>query len=367
MRSKKYDKFFLVIVATLAITGFLIYISASMGLLARKGTDYSWITLKQLAAGAGVGLVALFLTFKIPYRFWKKAAIIFFLLSVALTAVVLVPGLGVSVNGAKRWLPLGPLTFQPAELLKFGFVLYCAAWLSSSKSKVKSFKFGILPFIAVLGVVAAILLKQPDTGTLIIFVITGVVMLVLSGSKWRHIVSIVLLMCVCLVGVAYARPYVMKRITTFLDPSLDALGASYQMRQAILAIGSGQIFGKGFGQSVQKFNFLPEPTSDSIFAVAAEEFGFIGSTVIVLLFLAFALRGLRIAARAPDAFGRLLAAGFVMLIVSQSFVNIAAMLGLIPLTGLPLLFISQGGTAFVITMAEVGIILNISRYASKRA
>jgi cell division protein FtsW len=153
----------------------------------------------------------------------------------------------------------------------------------------------------------------------------------------------------------------MKRITTYLDPSLDALGASYQMRQALLAIGSGQVFGKGFGQSAQKFNFLPEPTSDSIFAVAAEEFGFVGSSVIILLFLAFALRGLRIAARAPDTFGRLLAAGFVMLITTQSFVNIAAMLGLIPLTGVPLLFISHGGTAFALAMAEVGIILNVSR------
>lgn len=356
-----YDKIFIGIVAVIVLLGLLIFTSASLGLLARPGVDFASTTLKQIFAGLGVGLTALIVFSRIPYRFWKKVAVPLFIISIVLMALVLIPGIGIEANGARRWLPAGPITFQPSELLKFAFVIYLASWMSSSRTHIRSLKSGLIPFLVMLAVVCGLLLKQPDTGTFMIFFFTGLSMFIVGGGRWKHFFGIGAASFVGVGILAYFRPYVLDRIMTFLDPSLDPHGASYQVRQALIAIGSGQFFGRGFGQSVQKFNFLPEPTTDSIFAVAAEEFGFIGSSLIVLLFLLFALRGLRIAANAPDTFGRLLAIGFTALIVSQSFVNIAAMLGIIPLTGVPLLFVSHGGTAFAVAMAEVGVILAVSK------
>lgn len=361
MRKKRYDRLFLAIVSALVIAGLAIFVSASLGLLARQGIALGVTTLKQVLGGLGIGSLFLFAASQIPYGFWKKAAIPFFVISLILTALVLIPQIGITVNGARRWLPLGPLSFQPSELLKFGFVIYLATWITSTKNNIQSLKFGFLPFAIVIGVVGVLLLKQPDTGTFIVFFITAIAMFIIGGGRWAHFFAMVLMSVVGIAVLAFMRPYVLNRLTTFLDPSSDAQGASYQVRQALIAIGAGGTFGRGFGQSLQKFSFLPEPTTDSIFAVAAEEFGFVGSVIIIILFLLFALRGFRIANRSPDTFGKLLAIGFTTLIVSQSFVNIAAMLGIIPLTGVPLLFISHGATAFAAAMAEVGVILAVSK------
>lgn len=358
---KKYDRIFIAIVAVIVLLGVFIFMSASLGLLARQGVDFGATTIKQIFAGFGVGLVALIITARIPYRFWKKWAVPIFLVSIGLMILVLIPQVGIAANGARRWLPVGPFSFQPSELLKFGFVLYLSSWISSLKTNIQSLREGLLPFLVILGSVAFLLLKQPDTGTLMIFFFTALVMFVVGGGRWAHFLAMGALSVVGVGVLALFRPYVFSRFMTFFDPTADPNGASYQVRQALIAIGSGKLFGRGFGQSIQKFNFLPEPTTDSIFAVAAEEFGFVGSSVIIILFLLFALRGFRIASRAPDSFGRLLAIGFTTLIVSQSFVNIAAMLGIIPLTGVPLLFISHGGTAFAVAMAEVGVILAVSK------
>jgi cell division protein FtsW len=186
-------------------------------------------------------------------------------------------------------------------------------------------------------------------------------MFVTAGGRWRDVFIAGLIGIIFLAGLAYSRPYIFDRIETFIKPGEDLQGSSYQLNQSLIAIGSGQIFGRGFGQSVQKFNYLPEPIGDSIFAVAAEEWGFVGSTVLIFLFLAFAIRGLKIATWSSDIFGGLLATGIVILITVQSLVNIASMLGVFPLTGMPLLFVSHGGTALFFAMAEVGIILNISK------
>lgn len=345
----------------MVLLGVFIYLSASLGLLARSGTDFGGTTFKQIFAGLGVGLAALFVTVRIPYHFWKKYALHIFIFSIVLMVLVLIPQIGISANGARRWLPVGPFSFQPSELMKFGFVVYLASWISSHKTEIKSLKNGLLPFLAILGFVCFLLLKQPDTGTLTIFFFTALAMFIVGGGRWAHFAAVGALSVLGVGVLAFFRPYVLDRFMTFFDPSADPHGISYQVRQALIAIGSGKFFGRGFGQSIQKFSYLPEPTTDSIFAVAAEEFGFVGSSAIIGLFLLFALRGFRIANRAPDAFGRLLAVGLVMLIVSQSFVNIAAMLGIIPLTGVPLVFISHGGTAFAVAMAEIGVILAISK------
>jgi cell division protein FtsW len=206
------------------------------------------------------------------------------------------------------------------------------------------------------------LMLQPDTGTLSIMVASGIAMSIAGGVRIRHLALLGIIALLALTALAISRPYLMDRITTFMDPASDPHGSGYQIKQSLIAVGSGGWFGRGFGQSVQKFSYLPEPIGDSIFSVAAEEFGFLGSVSIVGLFLFFALRGLMIASRAPDRFGGLTVVGIVILLITQSFLNIASMLGLVPLTGEPLAFISHGGTALFFALAGVGIILNISSH-----
>jgi len=224
----------------------------------------------------------------------------------------------------------------------------------------------VLPFVLLLGLVSSILLLQPDTGTVLVLFVTAVAMFVAAGARFRDIAGLGLFSIIAFAALASVRPYVMDRLLTFFNPSLDPLGSSYQIQQSLIAIGSGEIFGRGFGQSVQKFDYLPEPIGDSIFAVFAEEFGFIGAAFLISLFLFFTLRGLKIAGRAPDQFGGLVVVGIVILITSQSFINIGSLIGVLPLTGLPLLFVSHGGSALFFALLGVGIILNISRYAKAK-
>ncbi len=347
----------------MVLTGFFIFMSASMGLLAREaGASFSVVILKQFVVGILGGSVIFLATSLINYKFFRKYAFYLFLAGFIGTALVFVPGLGFSHGGATRWLSLGPFTFQPGELLKLAFVIYLAAWLSGVKTKVSEVKFGMLPFIILCGLAGFLLLIQPDIGTLLIVMIAGCAMYIAAGAPWKHIALLLLLAVVAAGLVLVAKPYARERVMTFLDPSRDPRGAGYQIQQSLIAIGSGGITGKGFGKSVQKFNFLPEPIGDSIFAVFAEEWGFAGSIFLLGLFLFFALQGLKIAAASPDLFGGLLAVGIVILIMSQAFANIASMLGIFPLTGDPLPFVSQGGSAFIFGMAELGILTNISRF-----
>ena len=219
----------------------------------------------------------------------------------------------------------------------------------------------MLPFLGILGIVAAILISQPDNDTFLVIAVAGFAMFLSAGGKWKHVLVMGLILVLGLFMAASFRPYVKQRLTTFINPAANSMTSGYQIQQSLIAIGSGGFTGKGFGQSVQKFNFLPEPIGDSIFAVAAEEFGFIGSVCIIFLFLYFMISGLKIAGRTEDSFGRLFVVGTVILIVSQAFINIGAMVGVLPLSGIPLPFISHGGTALLITLAAMGIIFNISK------
>jgi len=357
------DRPLLIATAILVIVGFFIFSSASLGLLAREGASFSSVAARQFALGIFGGSIALFVLSSIDYRFWRKYALYIFLFAIGVTLLVFVPGIGFEYGGAQRWLSLGPLTsFQPAELLKIAFVIYLATWLSGVRDKLRTISYGLLPLVVMLGIVGAILLAQPDTGTFLVIFITAVAMFVAAGARIRDVFAIGGIALAGLVALTFIHPYIKERLLTFFNPAIDPLGASYQIQQSLIAIGSGQFSGRGFGQSIQKFEYLPEPIGDSIFAVFAEEFGFIGSVLLIFLFLFFAFRGLRIAAEAPDRFGGLLAVGIVILIVSQSLINIASMLGVLPLTGLPLLFVSHGGTALFFALAEVGILLNISKF-----
>ncbi len=349
----------------MAAGGFFIFMSASLGLLAREGARFSNVAFSQAFLGLFLGSIACFFTSRINYRFWRQYSFYFFLASLILTLAVFIPGLGLDHGGARRWIVIGSFSIQTSEFLKIGFIMYLAAWLSGVKKQVITMRYGFLPFVILTGVVGIVLLVQPDTDTFGILALTALAMYAVSGGRWRHIGLVLLVGILSFAAIAYSRPYVMDRVMTFIHPANDQQGSSYQLNQSLIAIGSGKIFGRGFGQSVQKFSFLPEPIGDSIFAVMAEEWGFVGSIVLIFVYLFFTFRGMRIAMNSPDTFGGLLAFGIVILITAQSFWNIGAMLGVLPLSGIPLLFVSHGGTALFITLAEVGIVLNISRFQKK--
>ncbi len=359
---QSFDKVFLGITLLLAFAGIFIFTSASFGLLFRKGFSLQDLLFGQIVLGLILGIVVMIIMYKIPLKWLHEYSLHIFIVSLLLTLLVFVPHIGFEqIKGAHRWIAVGPFSFQPSEALKLGAVIYFAALLPQFKARMGSLKNILLIFSGVLVLPAIILLLEPDTGTLIVLFLTLVSMLLAAGMKIRQLLLLFGLSILMVAALAVVRPYVRERILTFFDSSRDPQGASYQIQKSLLSIGSGGITGRGFGQSIQKFGSLPEPTGDSIFAVAGEEFGFIGAGALILLFLVFGIRGIRIAQHSPDMFSGLLAVGIVILIVSQSFANIAAMLGLVPLTGVPLVFVSHGGTALLFAFLEIGILLNISK------
>ena len=362
MRTERtIDPWLLAIVAGLAAGGFFIFSSASLGFLAREETTFGSVMWTRAVAGF-IGISLAYAVSVLHYRVLRRYALALLLSAIVLTALVFVPHIGIEHGGARRWISVLGFSFQPAELLKIACVIYGAAFFASAGERIRTFTSGFLPLAALLVIPGLLLLLQPDTDTFVVLSLALFAMFLAAGGRIRHIGVIALAMLVGLAVLIGTKPYLTERVATFLNPASDPQGAGYQIQQSLIAIGSGGIIGRGFGQSVQKFFYLPEPIGDSIFAVAAEEFGFVGSTVLVLLFLAFILRGLRLTARAPDLFSGLLALGIVILIGASAFINIASMLGVIPLSGLPLVFVSHGGTALVITLLEAGILLNISRY-----
>jgi cell division protein FtsW len=358
---KKIDTSFLLVVSLLIFFGLLIFTSAALGLLARDGASFSSVAVSQLLLGLLVGAVACVVIAKIDYRFWRPYTPYFFAGALILTLLTFVPEIGVTLKGASRWIHIGGISFQPSELLKLTTVALLAAVYARNMRAVPTWRGGIIPLACIAGVATLVVLLQPDTTSAMIIAAGAIGVLFAAGGKFSHFL-ILLLVGVFTVGVvAYQRPYVAERIQTFLNHTNDPQGAGWQIQQSLIAIGSGGLTGKGFGQSIQKFSYLPEPVGDSVFAVVGEEFGFIGTTALVLLFVAFGLLAFRIAARAPDPFGGLLVVGITVLIVGQSFFNMASSLALVPLVGVPLVFISHGGTALAIALAEVGIILSVSR------
>ncbi|MEX2014261.1 MAG: putative peptidoglycan glycosyltransferase FtsW [Parcubacteria group bacterium] len=358
---RKVDKAFLFISIALAVGGFFIFSSASLALLAKETSNYSSIAFSQTVFGLFLGTAAMIIVSRLDSLLWKKSAFWLLLLAIILNILVLFPSIGFEHAGARRWIIVGGISFQTSEVLKLAFILYFAAWAASVKERIKTFSWGFLPLLILFVVSGVLLLNQPDTDNMVLIIVAGVAMFVVAGGKWRYVFMVMVAVLLGLALLASTRPYVMQRITTFFDIESDAQGASYQVQQSLIAVGSGGLFGRGFGQSVQKFTYLPEPIGDSIFAVAAEEFGFVGSVFLLLLFVLFATRGFKIASQTTGVFGRLTVVGIVMMITSQAFVNIGAMLGVIPLSGITLPFVSHGGTSLFITLVEVGIVLSISR------
>ena len=366
MKSVAGDRIFFAFVVAIALAGLAIFSSAKLGLLARESSLISQDILLQVGLGLGLGFLALWAASAIPLALIKRAAPYLYVATLLLTALVFLPGIGFTSGGATRWINLGFTTMQPSEFLKTGFVLGFAWWLAAHGKQLNDPKKGLLAFLGFAGTATAILLAQPNTSTTLLILATGAVMYFAAGAPWRDFGILAVIAVIAFGAIIIARPYVLARVETFLNPSVNPLGSGYQIQQSLIAIGSGGVLVRGFGQSVQKFNYLPEPDGDSIFAVFAEETGFVGAALLLVLFIGLSARGIVIAGHARDLFGGLLALGLSFLIICQAFINIGAMLGIIPLTGLPLPFVSHGGTALVAVLLMCGLILNVARHEARR-
>lgn len=360
------DRLFAFIVLILVVMGIAMFSSAALGLLARADGAPWKLAISQLVLGLIPGVLILIGIRFTPPKLLLKAIVPLYIGSIILTALVFVPGIGLSTNGATRWLNLGFTTIQPAEFLKIGVILMFSAYLANMKARIHEWKYGLLPFFLIVGIPSLILLAQPNTSTVLIIGTTSVALYFLAGARMRDFAVIALVAVLGLSLLVATRPYLMNRVMTFIHPAGNPLTSGYQIQQSLIAIGSGGLVGRGYGQSVQKFNYLPEPVGDSVFAVFGEEFGFLGAVLLLLLFTAFAARGLMIAAEASNTFGALAASGLTLMITLSAFLNVGAMLGIMPLTGLPLPFVSHGGTALLCSLASVGIILNIAAHRAKK-
>lgn len=317
--------------------------------------------------GIALGTAACMVTSRIPYRFWRQTWVVVtgLALSAVLLILVIIPGIGVYVNGSRRWLSLGGLSFQPSELAKFAIVLYMATVLSYSGARIKSLWKGIVPVLIVPGITFLLILEQPNLSTAGSIMIVSLILIIMAGAKWRHI----LLMLIGGIGVggfyAWSEPYRRRRLLSFRNPFAMMSDEGYQLSQSLIAFGSGGVFGMGLGQGRQKYAYLPYPESDFIFAIVGEDFGLIGCVAVIALFAALMIAGFRVAVACRDKFGALLAAGITSSITVQAFLNMGVVVGLLPTTGLPLPFFSAGGTSVSITMAAMGVLMNISRTAGK--
>lgn len=352
--------------ALLLVVGLAVLTSAS-STLSQEQFGHPWgFTARQLLFGVGGGGVLLFFGQKISYRVWKSFALPFLLGTALLLFAVFIPEISYEAGGASRWVSIGGFTFQPSELIKVSLIMYLAAWLSARNRKGISAQEGLLPFLAIVGIIGMLLVMQPDLSTFGVLALTATILYFVSGTPLWHTGAIFMVGAGLLAFLIRIAPYRFNRILSFINPGLDPQGIGYQIHQALLAIGSGGLFGRGIGFSRQKFFYLPEPIGDSIFAIMAEETGFAGVTLLLALFVFFAWRGFTIARNAPDDFGRLLAFGLTAWIIIQALLNIAGNLQLGPITGITLPFVSYGSSSLAVTLFSVGILLNISRHGKAR-
>ena len=362
-KNGKPDYFIIIIVLALSILGILVSAKIFADLsLQRFGNTYHYL-FHQLVYGFLFGGILGFAAYKTPLEFLKRRSWIFVLISLFLMVLVFIPGIKVSSGGASRWINFGRFTFQPSELLKLTLVIYVSALLAgktSNKKDKKKWKSALIPFLIILGLVILLLYFQSDLSTLGVIAVTAIIIYFSSGMPNWHSILIVFTGLISFIILIISSSYRIKRISVMLGWIRDPLGAGYQVKQALIAIGSGGVFGAGLGASLQS-NYIPQLISDSIFAEIGRELGFVGSSVVIFLYLLFLWRGIRIFKNTNDKFSQLLSIGLVSWIYIQSLVNIGAMIKIFPLTGIPLPFISYGGSHIVIELIAVGILLNVSK------
>ena len=361
-KQRSFDSPLFYLTLCLFVAGIIILASSSMPMSYKDSGFLLSYVGHQLLNGSVAGLGAFFLFQYIPYRFWKKAALPLMILSFILLALVFIPELSYSYGGARRWLKIGSISIQPSEILKISFIMYLSSWLDSRRKDVASISYGMIPFAFMVVIIGIFLMMQPDMGTLGVITATACIIYFLGGGRVTQLGMLGVFGLAAGYVLVHVAPYRLARILVFINPSLDPQGAGYQINQALIAIGSGGFFGMGLGRSLQKYYYLPEPMGDSIFAIFAEEAGFLGVVILLALFGLFLWRGFVIARSCPDAFGQLLAGGLAAGIAVQAFINMAAISGLLPLTGISLPFVSYGGTSLAVSLASAGILVNISKY-----
>jgi cell division protein FtsW len=372
MANKNFNYSLLGIILLLLIVGFIILTSASVFISPEKNPYY--FVKRQFIFGFLPGLLFAIFLYKIDLEKLKKYSLWLLISGLFLNFLLFVPFLGVKAGGATRWLNVGFFTFQPSEILKLFFIIYLAAWLTNkinleekinfrkkNRFRYQQIFYQLIPFLIILATISVLIIKQKDLGTLIVIAFIALTMYFCAKTPLWHNLLIAIIGIAVVISLISFSPYRLQRLLTFLYPDLDPMGSGYQAKQAEIAIGSAGFWGKGLGLSQQKLGFLPQPTNDSIFAVLAEETGFLGSLLLILFFLIFLFQGLKIVKEAQNYFERLIAIGIISYLCFQAFINIGANIGLFPLTGIPLPFISYGGTALAIELASVGILLNISK------
>jgi cell division protein FtsW len=350
------------VAVVLLSAGVVMVYSASTIVAADRFHDPYFFLKKQLF-WALIGAGAMWVALRVDYRWLERAVVPALIVAGVLLVLVLVPPIGQAINGTRRWIRLGPVSFQPAELAKLALVVYLAAFLARKRGDMDRFRTGTLPPLLVAGAMAALVLVQPDLGTCLTLIALTFGLLYLAGSPIKHLAWVAAPAVPLIALAVWMAPYRMRRITAFIDPWADPRGSGFQIIQSWLALGNGGLLGQGIGGSRQKLFYLPESHTDFIFAILGEELGFVGGLAIVALFAVLIWRGLRVGLRAPDAFGAYLALGITVLLATQTLVNLGVVTGLLPTKGLPLPFISFGGSALLMTMLATGVLLNISQHA----
>jgi len=362
---KPVDRVFLFLTLGILLFGLAILTSASGPMGFERFGDTYYFLKHQFLSGVLPGVVAMIFFAYVPYDRYKKYAFPMLLLSIFLLALVFIPGIGRDYGTfANSWVSIGSFAFQPSEVVKLTFLIYLAAWMEKRSDQLKDFNNGLVPFLAILGLIALLMTLQPDIGTLFVIVFMAFVVYFAAGGPLSFIFGLGAVASVSMWVLIQSSPYRLGRFMTFLHPELDPQGVGYQINQALLAIGSGGFFGRGYGHSLQKFQYLPEVAGDSIFAVMSEELGFVFTSVFLGVFLLLILRGLKIAEKAKDEFGKYLVVGIIGWLGIQALVNIGSMVGILPITGVPLPFMSFGGTSLAVSLAAIGIILSVSRQAN---
>jgi len=361
------DRLLLFTTVLLCAAGLVMVTSASVAFAYNQHQSTFYYAERQ-AAWLAIGFVALFVLGRLDYRRIRPLAPAGAVAVVILMLLVLVPHVGVSVNGARRWFEAGPLgTFQPSELGKLAFAVFVAHWIDRNSQRMGDFQHVFVPFAAMLAGVLVLLMLERDLGTAVVTVAIFLSAYWAGGGRLRHIILLIGALSLGFVAVTLLEPYRIARLTAFKNPWADPLGAGFQATQSIYGLASGGVFGVGIGHSIEKYGWLPEAHTDFIFAIIGEETGLVGTTLVMLGFLVFGLRGYRAALRAPDRFGMALAASITTWITFEALLNMATVTNTLPITGVPLPFFSYGGTALATTLAAVGVLLSIARHGSGSA
>ncbi|MFD1038076.1 stage V sporulation protein E [Virgibacillus byunsanensis] len=350
------------VIFTLLIIGLVMVYSASFVWADYKYADTLYFVKRQFLF-IGVGVVAMLFIATVPYSTWMKYAKVLLLFCFILLLLVLIPGVGLVRGGAQSWIGVGAFSVQPSEFMKLGLIIFLSAFLSVNQKYITSFKKGFFPSLILVFTAFGLIMLQPDLGTGVVLVLTCMVMIFVAGARLSHFFGLAFVGLVGFLFLILSAPYRISRITAFLNPWEDPLGDGFQIIQSLYAIGPGGLMGVGLGESLQKYFYLPEPQTDFIFAILGEELGFIGGTFVIILFLILFWRGIKIALEAPDSFGRFLALGIVSMLTIQVMINVSVVIGLIPVTGITLPFLSYGGSSLTLTLCSIGILLNVSRYS----